>query len=238
MPLIVPYLPAVTVGTLVTDAMYAARVLGQDETPSSADSQLVLRRLQRMLESWANERQMVYEQTAETFSTVAGQQSYSTSLLALGRPVAIESMRVTVGGVDYPVESIDQDGWNAIPIKTVASIPAFFFYDPTMDNGTIQFYPVPYAAMTVTLYAQRVLTGTLTLATNLSLPPGYEAAIVAGLAADIWPSFKQGDVPRALIADRTQTRAVLKRTNYRPTEMSNPLSQNTGMNDRYLTPPW
>lgn len=226
------------VSTLVTDAMYAARVLGQDETPSSADSQLVLRRLQRMLDSWANETQMVFEQTAETFNTVAGQQSYSTSLLALGRPIKFESMRVTVGGVDYPVDPIDQAGWNSIPIKTVASIPAVFFYDPMMAQGTIQFYPVPYAAMTVTVYAQRTLTGALTLTTDLALPPGYEAAIVAGLAADIWPSFKQGDVPRALIADRTQTRAVLKRTNFRPQEMANPLTEQSGFDDRYLTPPW
>lgn len=227
------------VSTLVYDAMYAARVLGQDATPTSGDVQLVLRRLNRMLDSWSNEKQMIFLQNSETFTTVAGQQAYSTAVLSGGRPISINSMRVSVGTVDFPLEQIDQLKWNGIPVKTVTSIPAQFYYDQGYPNASIFFYPVPYAALTVTAYMQRPLGGAgLALTDTVAMPQGYEAAIVAGLAADIWPSFKQGDLPKALIAERTQTRGVLKRTNYSPMEMVNPLTPESGMTDRYLVPQW
>lgn len=228
-----------TVSTLVYDAMYAARVLGQDETPTSADVQLVLRRLNRMLDSWSNEKQMIFLNDSETFTLTAGQQAYSTSLLAEGRPININSMRLNLNGIDYPVSQIDQQKWNAIPIKSVSSIPVWFYYDGAMPNAQMFFYPVPFAAFTAYIYCQRPLAGALTLTDTLTMPQGYEAAIVAGLAADIWPSFKAGDVPKALIAERTQTRAVLKRTNFNPMEMVNPIDRPpSAFSDAYLVPPW
>lgn len=207
------------VSTLVTDAMYAARVLGQDQTASSADTQLVLRRFNRMLYSWSNERQMIFSNQTESFIMTPGTASYSTVLLASGRPLAINSMRVSLSGIDYPVEMRNQLWWNAITFKAVNSIPENCFYDPSMDNGTMNFYPRPGAAYTCYVDCQRVLSGAVTLTTDLNLPPGYDAALVAGLACDIWPSFKQAPIPKDLIAERTQTRGVLKRTNYTPLEM-------------------
>ena len=212
------------VSTLVQDAMFAARVLGQDETATSADVQLVLRRLQRMLDSWSNEKQMIFRQDEESFPLTAGVGTYSTSLFTEDRPIAIDSMRVRFSQVDYPVERIDAVKWAEIGVKDISAIPAVFYYDAQMPEANITFYPKPSSSGTCFAFCQRVLTGALTLTTDLILPPGYEAAIVAGLAADIWPSFKQGDVPKALIADRTQTRSVIKRTNFIPMEMDNPLN--------------
>ncbi len=223
------------VSVLVQDAMFAAQVIGQDQTASSADTQLVLRRLQRMLDSWSNERQMIFANTTQTFTMTAGTASYSTSLLSTGRPITIQSMVVSLSNIDYPVNMIDQQMWNSIPYKIAQAIPNQCFYDPTFPNGTMNFYPIPYAAFTCSVDCQEPLnTGTLTLATNLTLPEGYEAAIVAGLAVDIWGSFKSGMPSQQMQEEKTQTRAILKRTNYMPLEMETPFSNNGDISNSFL----
>lgn len=214
-----------TVAVIIQDAMYAARVLGQDQTVSSGDGQLVLRRLNRMLDTWSNEKLLIYANDQESFLMTAGQQIYSTSLLPSGRPVAINSMRVTLSNIDYPVDFIDQLKWNGISYKPVQAIPNQCYYDAAFPNANFYFYPIPYAAFTCTLYAQRVLSSPLLMATDLTLPPGYEAAIVAALAVDISPSFGKQPTP-AMLLDKTETRAVLKRTNYTPLEMVTPFGNN------------
>ena len=226
-----------TVSTLVADAMFAARVLGQDQTATSGDTNLVLRCLNRMLDSWANEKQMVFTRDSETFSTVAGQQAYLTSVLAAGRPIAIDAMRLTLSGVDYEVEPVDVGKWNSISVKTVSSIPSVFFYDAAYPNASIFFYPIPYAVFTATVYAQRVLAAPLAMATNLAMPPGYEAAIVAGLAVEMWGFFKSTPMPALMMERANYTRAVLKRTNYTPLEMSTGMGGGNGSAAGYL-PQW
>jgi hypothetical protein len=215
-----------TISTLVTDAMYAARVLGQDQTPSSGDSQLVLRRLQRMLDSWSNESSMIFLNDVESFQMTAGVASYSTSLLTAGRPVSINSMRVTLNNIDYPVDFIDQIRWNQISYKLTTSIPSQMYYDDGFPQATMFFYPIPYAAFTCNMYCKRQLTGgtPLTLTTVLSMPLGYEAAIVAGLAVDISPSFGKQPTPD-MLREKTETRSVLKRVNYMPLEMNSPFDR-------------
>lgn len=210
---------------LIQDAMYAAQVIGQDQTPSSGDEQLVLRRLNRMLKSWANEGLMVYGITIDTFTMTAGTAQYSTSLLTDGRPVFISSMRVRLNNIDYPVDMIDLQKWNAIGYKLTQAIPNQCYYQPTYPNGLMNFYPVPYAAFTCYVDCQRPLVGDVELTTDILLPDGYEAAIVAALAVDIWPSFKgsKQPVPQDLKDDRTRTRGVIKRVNFEPLEMVNPI---------------
>jgi len=213
-----------TVSTLVQDAMFQASAIGQDQTPTSGDAQLVLRRLNRMLEQWATEGQMVYAVQIETFTMTAGTAEYSSTLLTSGRPVFVESMKVRLNNIDYPVEMIDLEKWDAIGYKLTQAIPNQCYYHATYPNSTFKFYPVPYAAFECTVNFQTLLTGTLTMGDDLLLPPGYEAAIVAALAVDIWPSFKGPKlIPDALEKDRTRTRANIKRVNFEPKEMLNPI---------------
>jgi hypothetical protein len=217
-----------TVATIITDAMYAAQIIGQDQTPSSGDSQLMLRILQRMLDSWSTETQLIYADTTESFTMTAGVSAYSTSLLTSGRPVSINAMTVKLDDIYYPVDMIDILKWNAIPYKLAQSIPNQCFYEASFPNGTFNFYPVPYAAFTCYVDARYPLASALTLATNLALPEGYEAAIIAGLAIRAWPSFKKGAPSPQMLAEAKETRAVIKRNNYAPLEMVTPFGDNDG----------
>lgn len=211
--------------TLIEDAAYAAKVLGQDQTISSGDSQLILRRLNRLLDLRANEKQLVFGNSTETFTMTAGQSQYSTALFTDGRPVTIMSMYVTLNNINYPVEMIDVQKWNEITYKLTESIPNQCYYNPLYPDGQLNFYPLPYAAFTCTADCQYPLTGPLTLATNVTLPPGYEAWIVAELAVDIWPSFKRGPIDQDLKEAQREARAILKRNNYQPLEMNTGLGK-------------
>jgi len=212
-----------TISTLVTDAAFQAGVLGQDQTLSSGDSQLILRVLQRMLDSWSNEKLMIYANDAETFTMTAGTQSYSTSILTNGRPVAITSLRATLGTVDYPIDEIDQLTWNDIAVKSIQSIPRQMYYDTAFPNANMFFFPVPNANYTITMYCQRALSGNtpLTLTTTLSMPLGYEQAIVDGLSVAISPFFGK-QATQQMVANMIASRAKLKRVNFTPLEMDTP----------------
>lgn len=217
------------VATLVNDAAFDAQVLGQDQTLSSGDAQLLLRKLNRMLDSWSNEKQMIYSNTAQTFLMTPSVATYSTSLLTLGRPVSIDSMTVTLDNIDYPVDMIDLLKWNSITYKLTEAIPNQCYYNANIPNGEFNFYPRPYAQFLCTVYASYQLAQVpLILATNLVLPPGYEAAIVAGLAVEAWNSFKSGDPAPSMIKKAIDTRAVIKRTNFQPLEMETPFDHNDG----------
>lgn len=218
-----------TVATLVNDAAFDAQVLGQDQTLSSGDVQLLVRKLNRMLDSWSNEAQLIYSNTVQTFLMTPSVATYSTSLLSLGRPVTIDSMTVTLNNIDYPVDMIDLHKWNQITYKLTESIPNQCYYNANIPNGEFNFYPRPYAAFLCTVYANYQLAQVpLTLATDLVLPPGYEAAIVAGLAVEAWNSFKSGDPSGSMMKKMVDTRGVLKRTNFQPFEMDTPFDGTRG----------
>lgn len=217
---------------LLRDAFLTAGIIGFDQTLSAEEQSFGLRRLQRMLDSMSNERQMVYMNDSETFTMTAGQQAYDTSLLPNGRPVAIQSMRVTLNNIDFPVEQIDQLEWNSISYKGTTAIPRKFYYDDAYPNATMYFYPKPYADLTVTIYCQRQLMQNVGLTTVLAMPLGYAAMVVANLAVDIAPSF--GKQPtQQMIKTATETKANLKRTNYMPLEMQSPFDGTTDISNGF-----
>ena len=213
------------VGRIIEDAMFAARILGADNSAQAGDVQLCLRRLQRLIDLWANMSLLVFAPTIESFTFTAGTASYSTGALAGGRPVSIVGMRVNIDGIDYPVDPIVQSVWNDIPYKDTPGIPFSCFYDATMNDGTMNFYYVPAGEYTCYVDSLRPVASDLTTATNLYLPPGYEAALVDSLAVDIWPSFKPGQISPDLKLSAQNAVRALKRTNYRTLVMNTPFDR-------------
>lgn len=181
---------------IVTDAMYACGALGSADTLDADDAALALRRLNRMLDSWNNLRLSIFEEFKDTLPTVAGTQSYLSSLLAgAARPVRVTAMYVTDGTIDYQLELLNAQQWANIPLKATRSRPAQCWVEPSMPASTFYLYPVPDKVYTLNVVQYRPLPTTLTLATTLALPPGYEKALSDCLAVDIAPSFGRSVTP-------------------------------------------
>lgn len=214
---------------LVKDAMYGAQLLGVDEPLADADAQLVLRRLNRLFGMWSNMPLTVYADTTESFTMTAGVGQYSSSLLASGRPTKVSSMYVRLSDIDWPVELIDEQTYEAIGYKQTTGVPNSCFVDTTFTDMQFYFYPLPYAAFTCFVTSQYAVSGDITLASTLSLPPGYEAALIDALAVDICPSFGKQATPDMKQAAANSRRA-LALTNYKPVEME------TGIGATRLSP--
>lgn len=208
-----------TARDIVIDAAYAAQALGQGETLSDGDAQLILRRFARLLDSWSNEDLLIYDIYVDDLVLTANVGNYSTVLLAQGRPVSVDSMYIVMDDISYPVELIDNQRYNDIALKTqIQSIPAFCWYDSSFPNSTFHFWPYPYGGMTAKVNCRRLLKPAgITLDSVLSFPAGYERMFVDQLGLDICPSF--GQTPSAaLVAAAKEAKANLKRANYVPLE--------------------
>ena len=137
-----------TARDLIEDAAAEIGVFASDSALSDADAQIMLRRLNRMMDSWSAEGLAVYERYDESLTLSANVASYSTALLAGGRPVRVDGVTVTVGGVDYDMRMVSKANYDEIGYKSVAGIPDMCYVQMGMPDATLYFYPAPSAAYT------------------------------------------------------------------------------------------
>ena len=189
--------------------------IGAQDSVAAADSSLVLRVLNRLMDYWTNVKGMCFETFFDTFTATAGVQSYSTSLLANGRPVEVDEMRAQLNNVDYPIEIITDQQWSDIPFKLVQALPRKCWIDTGFPNSTFYLYTIPEQTYTVYVGERRPLTNTIALATTLSFPPGYEKAIVDTLAVEIAPYFDRPVKPE-MMQRAVAARQMLRTVNYVP----------------------
>jgi len=223
-----------TGAVLVQDAMIQAGIVAATETINANDQALVLRRLNRMISSWDNEPLMLFALSGQSFTMVAGQADYpSSTYLTDGRPVSVDSITVRLSNIDYPVDIIDNQTWNAIPYKPTTGIPSQCFIDTDYPTTTLRFYPAPYGAFTCFVQARTPLTASIAAATDVVMPQGYEKAVIDNLAVDIAPSFGVEITP-GMVQSAKESRAVLKRNNYNPLQMDTGLGDNKPSPDAFI----
>jgi hypothetical protein len=204
---------AVSGSTLITDALWKSGALGKGDYLDADTSDLALRDLNRMLDSWSNERSMLYTVTIESFAMTAGVSFYnSTYFTGADRPVAIDSIYVTSDGVDFPLLRVDNLTFQAIPSKASTGLPDVYYYDAAMPDGLIRVYPTPDEAYTLNVVTRRVLSTPITLTTQVDLPAGYEKAIVDNLALECCATHKL-EPTQLMLKAAMDSRAVLKRIN-------------------------
>ncbi len=230
-----------TTGTvIVTDALIGLGVVSQAGAATATQLAVGLRWFNRMMDSFANVRALLYTTATETFTFVASQAAYTTAVLASGaRPVALNYMNVTLSGVNYPCRLIVNQSFADIGYPPATGIPEVCYYDAAFPAGTMTFWPIPYSsALTCNVYTQRTLTGTILAATDIILPPGYEKMLV-----DCLTEYLLGAFPGAPFSDQQrkeakESRRVLKVTNYTPLVSSIGWSRNGAYPPTQWLPPW
>lgn len=214
---------------LISDSLSQARIYAPGETVSAADSSLCLRLLNRMLDSWSNETLTCYAILEQSAPLVVGKTQYSIGTTGVPDINATRPLRIIEGpgaaylqdglGNNFPVEVVPQDRWNLIGNRMVTSqIPDTLFYDPQFPLGLINIFPTPSITYTLFWDSYMQLTQFANLMSVLSLPPGYEDAIVNNLTIRLKPHFKGAQIDPIIIELASQTKAAIKRTNIRPIE--------------------
>lgn len=179
--------------------------------------------LNRMLGSWSNESLLIHAIVRETPLTLtAGDGSYT--LGASGdistRPQRIEKALIrdetSSPAIEREIRILSIDEWAAIPAKdTQSTYPTSLYDDGAYPQRTISLYPIPSATHKLVLFTLRALTSISTLDTDVSLPPGYEEALIYNLALRLAPEYGRA-VSDAVALVAGESKAGLKRANHRP----------------------
>ena len=211
---------------LIEDAYAQANLAETGQDLSGEDAALGLRCLNRLMGKWSHMR-LLLPVLAEYSITLDGSGSYTigpTGDVAGLRPIKVLGVSaIDASGLEYEVAVRTQSQWDAIALKNVTGgPPSEAWYQPTLTNGTLHVYPLS-SDYTLKVDAQSLLTSFATLADDLTLPDGYEAAIVPTLADELCSSFginTPGDVLRRAAG---AVRAI-KRTNQQPIQATHDLA--------------
>lgn len=212
---------------LITDALQKIGVYAAGEPLSAADSALGLRLLNRMLDSWSNESLTCYAILEQSHALTVNQYQYTIGTggnFNMTRPIRIIGSPGSVylldtNGNRYNLEVVPRDKWNLIGniTQVTSNIPNTLFYDPQFPLGVINVYPIPNIAWTLYWDSYQQFTDFAAIGTTVSLPPGYEKAIVDNLAVEYWPYWKadQAQVNPTILRDATISKGNVKRVNIR-----------------------
>jgi hypothetical protein len=148
-----------------------------------------------MLDSWQLERLFVYQILKSSYTWPAS--TISRTIGASGdfnatRPNRIDSaIIIDSDSQRYAIEVLQKrTEYDYIVIQsTESTLPQYIFMDSAFPLATLFLYPVPSVQLTLDLNTWQTLQSFSSLTTALSLPPGYERAIVYSLAEEYGPEF-------------------------------------------------
>ncbi len=180
--------------SIITKALQKAGVLFKSEPPSADEASDALDSLNDMLASWSNESLLIYERVTESFNLSSGTAQYQIGVgqtFNTAHLIFIAEAHIRLGVTDYPVAIISDEIYQSLPDKLITtSIPYYLNYTNGYPVATINLYPIPSSALTLFLTSQKQLQ-TLTLSTAISLPPGWERALIYNLAVELAPEYGQ-----------------------------------------------
>lgn len=185
---------------LIYNAMRIAGILGAPgRAPSDSETADGLLALNGMLDAWQTERLMVFCELAFEFQLVVDQQDYSigtdgTPDFAHTRPEQIDRAGLILNNVmpstEIPLQTYTDQEWAAVtPKKLQSTQPTGLWYQRTVPNGLITFWPIPQNPYKVMLYLWENLQVVDDASVNMSLPPGYQSAIEYNLAVELAARF-------------------------------------------------
>lgn len=158
-----------------------------------------------------------------TYQVNVSQTASSTTLTTYyQRPLRMNSSFVRVSSLDYTVHPINIEQYELIGFKTLQGPwPRVLYYQPSGPVGNVIFWPVPGSGE-MHMFAETVLGRFTSLYDTVSLPQGYNQAIIYNLAELLLPEYGKNDAASiGLIRDyAAQGRAWIKRTNMQPPQVA------------------
>lgn len=183
----------IIVSDLIRSSMRLIGAIATGETPTADEVNDGLLVLNDMLENWSTETLSVWGSSNQTFNTVANQSVYTigpTGNWVTARPQDIDDAYCNFSGVDFPIKVISQEQYNEINLKTMKQpIVERLLYVNEFPLGIVTLWPVPTAAMPLTLTMNRILSFPVAATDVLTGPPGFLKAIRYCLAVEFAPEF-------------------------------------------------
>lgn len=208
---------------LVSAALRLIGAVASGETLEASEATDGLAAINRMISSWSTEGLLIYTKVREEFSLTPSTGSYTMGTGAnfnTSRPLKIEAAAIEIQtntpNYEVPLRILTVQEWAAITNKDLTStIPTDLYPAGTYPNETLYLYPVPSAAHKLVLYSSKPLTEIATLDTSISLPPGYERALVFNGAMELAPEYGK-TVDAMVLKGASESKANLKVANHKP----------------------
>lgn len=206
-----------TVRDLLTRALRIATVIGAGETPDADDAADALLSLNLMLDAWQAERLFVFDIVERVGTLVAGTGAYTVGTGAtfnVPRPVRIEwAFTRDAQSYDRPVNIVPDQIFADITLKTLGNIfPDCLYYAPSYPNGVINLWPLPQSGLILHFGAWTILSEYASLNVTVSVPPGYEDALVYSMVERLCPEYGKPISPDIAKA-ATMARANIQQNN-------------------------
>jgi hypothetical protein len=196
---------------IITAAFEELNVFLPGESIPAAEANAALRKLNLILDDWNAERPCVWATTFTDYTLTPSLSPHTIgptgTFVVTSRPVSIESLNlVLTGGVTAPIAVRDVHWWRdcALPNHT-ATVPTDCYYDPSIPNGSLWFWPIPTTAAAVTLETRTILEP-VSLQSAILMPPGYRSALTLTLAEDL-ATISGRDVPPIIERKARKARA-------------------------------
>lgn len=209
---------------LIYPTLRLVGALASGETPSSADAEDAKAALNSMLGLWSIDGLVIYAITTEDFPLVASQQSYTIGTggnFNTTRPIKILNAGLVDGGIEQPIEIINNQQWAAIQAKTTtSSSPSKLYLETSFPLAIIKLWPGPDVVKTLRLYSMKPLTEFVNLTDEVNLPPGYAELIKYNLylrlapeyGKQIDPSIEARAIEAKIAVERQSSRELLTST--------------------------
>lgn len=190
-----------TVRKIITGAMRLIQTVQANNVPSDAEIQVGIKALNSMIDSWSNDKLMIYKLQPYYFLTTGGQQEYTLGPQGewqIPRPMRIEEAYIdltsNVGAglqtTSLPISIANDSQWASIVTKRVTTqIPNILYDNGNYPNRTISLYPIPTGTITVVLWLWQPLLTFDSIDTVISLPKGYTRCIRYNLACELAPEY-------------------------------------------------
>lgn len=180
------------VSTLILRSLRLIGEKQRGDTLTSNEQTECLASLNAMLESWSVQRSLCYQIVQESFALTNSVGAYtigSGGTFSTDRPTKIVDPCFIRDSSNYdsPVTIINAQAYGRIVDKTSdGSYPTYLFYDAAFASslGTIRLYPEPQAGLTLFINSWKQLGSISTISASVTLPPGYERAIVYNYAIE------------------------------------------------------
>lgn len=205
-----------TARDIITRSLQKIGALTKNQSPSADEADDGLVALNGMIGMWSNDSLMTIARTLENFPLVSNTSTYSIGpgqTFNTVRPIQIIDMYVRSGTIDYPMSPISDDMYANIQFKPALGIPEFYNYSNGYPSASIKLYPVPSSNYQLYILSEKELTSFASLDTVVSLPPGWEMALVYNLAILLAPEYGQPVSQDTASIAASSLRAIQKAVN-------------------------
>lgn len=197
-----------TVRDLIFSSLRLIGVLAVGETPSAQEQTDAFNALNILLDSFSADNLMIPAMVVETFTTVAGQQTYSMGPggnFNTSRPTRIVDVQTVVLGSNprqtLPMKMINIDQFASIFVKSVQStIPLWMYNDNAFPAVNLSIWPVPQQNSQLDIWSQKDLAQFATVDDLVALAPSGVRMLKYNLAVELAPEYGKTDMDPKITA--------------------------------------